>query len=250
MTERTSVGGVPFEVTTLENATQQVLRAAIERSPIPVRLSNAYCVALASKDQDYLQLLNADGLNYPDGTPIVWFMRRESQSLSKPGRVRGPSLFQSVLDLGRTPGVKHFFLGTTARTLDLLTDNMQRKYPGLLVAGSYAPEYGPLSDEFFDECCEKIAASNADLVWVALGTPKQDIAAARISARTGRVAVGIGAAFDFSAGTTKEAPLAFQKLGLEWLFRLASEPRRLWRRYLVGNVVFLRTATKSKSASQ
>lgn len=242
--ERASVGLVPFEVTSFTGAADAVLKAVDAKQPMPVRLSNAYCVALASQDKSYERLLNEPGLNFPDGAPVVWFMRARAGLSRRPRRVRGPSLFHEVLDRGRTTAVRHFFLGTTESTLASLQGEINARFPGTIVAGHHAPPYGPLSESFLDECARQVQASNANLVWVALGTPKQDFVASYLAEKLRMPAIGIGAAFDFTAGTAKEAPLFIQRSGLEWAFRLATEPRRLWRRYLFGNVSFFISAIR------
>ena len=168
-------------------------------------------------------------------------MRLRSRS-RQPGRVRGPSLFNSVLDQGRRVNLRHFLLGTTSETLAELTSKIGSLYPGAVVAGSYAPKFGPVDKDFIDSCRGEILKSNADIVWVALGTPKQDFAAHELAKEIQLTFLGVGAAFDFLAGTTREAPSWMQRSGTEWIYRFASEPKRLWRRYLIGNMQFMRAA--------
>lgn len=238
------VGKVPFAVSNVRESTELLIETTrrTHAEGFPVRLSNAYCVGLAGSDQSYAGLLNGVGINLPDGAPVSWIMKWRTRGRLSPERVRGPSLFNSVLDHGRAHNVRHFFLGTTDRTLALLEREVQRRYPGAVVSGCYAPEYGPLSDSFYDSSEERICAADPDIIWVALGTPKQDFAAAELARRTNLTCVGVGAAFDFLAGTAPEAPESFQRLGMEWLFRLGSEPKRLWRRYTVGSMQFIYSA--------
>lgn len=237
-TDRVKVGEIPFASSTLEEATQEVLGLAKRRQAVSVRLANAYCVALASKDEAYGRLLNRDGVNYPDGLPVVWCMRGLLGS-EQAGRVRGPSLFLQVLDKGRAQNVRHFFLGSTESTLKLLTANIEERFEGLDIAGSYAPPFGPVDSEFLADACARVLLTDADIVWVALGTPKQDFAASALAAALGRPCVAVGAAFDFAAGTVNEAPKWMRDSGFEWLYRFGSEPSRLWKRYTIGNLSFL-----------
>lgn len=238
------VGKVPFEVTTLDGAVTRVICAASQAEPISIRLSNAYCVALASKDTSYQKLLSGPGLNFPDGTPVAWFMKRRNATAE---RVRGPSLFMETLDSGRSQDIGHFFLGTTPETLAGLESEVSERFPGVRISGRFAPPFAPIDDRFYDECITRISATDAQLIWVALGTPKQDFVAEELARRVGKPAAAVGAAFDFAARTAREAPLWMQKTGTEWIYRLATEPRRLWRRYLFGNIQFLRSAlTESK----
>lgn len=234
------VGGVPFVVASLQSATISVIRAAQGHEAVSVRLSNAYCVALASRDNAYAELLTDDGLNYPDGAPVAWCMRRwASGGDERPSQIRGPSLFESVLADGVGSELRHFFLGAEPATITQLCRKVERKYPGIQIAGAFSPPFGPLNEEFYGECTGKILEAKPDLVWVALGTPKQDFAASELARRTSLTCVAVGAAFDFIAETTPQAPTWVQGSGFEWVFRLATEPRRLWRRYLIGNTLFI-----------
>ncbi|WP_230595379.1 WecB/TagA/CpsF family glycosyltransferase [Rhodococcoides fascians] len=183
--------------------------------------------------------MNGNGVNFPDGTPVVWFMRGRTANGNHAKRVRGPSLFGEVLDRGREASLGHFFLGTDHDTLRKLVRNVSGAYPGVKISGTYDPPFGPVTEKFIDECAEKIQKTDAQIVWVALGTPKQDFVAARLAERTARPCLGVGAAFDFHAGTVREAPKWIQNCGMEWAYRLSQDPRRLWKRYLVGNFQFL-----------
>lgn len=244
------VGGIPFQVSSLESATQTVLRLSSQKRAVSIRLANAYCVAVAEKDTDYRRLLVSDGINFPDGTPIVWFMRRTSLGRRVAGRVRGPSLFSSVLDSGREQGTRHFFLGATAETLTTMIERVAERYPGIEIAGSYAPRFGPVDSEFVSHATRKILDARPQIVWVALGTPKQDFATVKLAASTQLPCIGVGAAFDFMAGSVPEAPSWMQNSGTEWMFRLLSEPRRLWRRYVFGNVTFLYAVYRASGLSR
>lgn len=239
-----SVGGVPFAISNLPRAVQWLLDTAQSDAPgLSVRLANSYCVALAGKDARYLQLLTASGVNFPDGAPIAAVMR-SMPGLAEParktaGRVRGPSFFEETLDKGRERDLTHFFLGATVETLQQLEHAVLTRYPDLRIAGTHAPPYAPLSDEFVSECVAVVSAASPDIVWVGIGTPKQDFLTTELAERIGKVCVGVGAAFDFSAGTVAEAPTWIQNSGFEWLYRLITEPKRLWRRYLFGNAKFI-----------
>ncbi|OZF51530.1 WecB/TagA/CpsF family glycosyltransferase [Rhodococcus sp. 14-1411-2a] len=238
---RVRVGHVVFQVTTLSEAANRVIEAGRKAEPIPVRLANAYCVALASKDPKYRDLLNGTGLNYPDGAPVVWFMHAQSGKL-KPQRVRGPSLFELTLSRASTEPLKHFFLGTTDETLLKLQAALKQDLPNLQIAGMYAPPFAEATKDFIDDCEAHVKPTNADYVWIGLGTPKQDYVAKELSVRLTKPCIAVGAAFDFRAGTVREAPHWMQKTGTEWLYRFTVEPKRLWRRYVFGNIRFLYSA--------
>lgn len=224
-------------------ASRYVVDLALNRRCAHVHLANAYTIALADRDDTYRQLIN-EGIVFADGKPITWFSRLAHQT-PVIQQVRGPQLFLDVLDVGRSYGVRHFLLGSTDRVLEQLRGRLADRFPGLEIVGSYSPPFRPLTAEEIEYQDAMIRQSNADVVWVALGTPKQDIEAARVALSTGLPAIAIGAAFDFAAGTLRVAPTWMQRGGLEWLFRLASEPRRLWRRYLFGNVRFVLAVLRS-----
>lgn len=240
---RIRVGRIPFHATTMDLAVEDLISAATKREPIAFRLSNAYCVALASRDSDYARIMSTGGVNFPDGTPVVWIMRLHDRN-RRSQRVRGPSFFRKGLAAASEANVSNFFLGTTDSTLDLLTKRLTAQHNGLSIAGSYSPPFAPVDEGFLQECCARILESEAQLIWVALGTPKQDFVATQITQRTGLPTAAVGAAFDFEAGTAEEAPAWMQNSGFEWLHRLASEPKRLWRRYLLGNIRFIYSAVR------
>ncbi|MEZ7236653.1 WecB/TagA/CpsF family glycosyltransferase [Rhodococcus sp. GXMU-t2271] len=181
------------------------------------------------------------GVNLPDGVPVAYVMRSRGR-FDKPTSllVRGPSLFARALELSQECDVAHFLFGTNESTLEALRARIEQLYPGARIAGSYAPGIVSLNEEFFRGVEQRIADSGAQLVWVALGTPKQDFVSSELARRLGLCFVGVGAAFDFLAGTVQEAPTVFHGSGFEWVYRLSREPRRLWRRYLFGNIEFVR----------
>ena len=235
---RVDVGRVQVHATQFARVVQALCEVR-ERPIGSVRLVNAWCVVIAEDDSTYRDVVNGPGLTLPDGAPVVAVMRRTPAG-STAERVRGPSLFEAVLDQGRSTQLRHFLLGGAPETATSLSATIAERYPGTVIDGSWAPPFAALDEAMLREAVDRVTASNADVVWVGLGAPKQDLMAQEIALRTGVTAVGVGAAFDFLAGTVREAPVWVQRSGLEWLFRLAAEPRRLWRRYLVGNFRFLR----------
>lgn len=244
-----NVGGIPFAVSNLDHAVRWLVTTAESGSEgVSVRLANSYCIALAGEDERYRRLLTEGGVNFPDGAPVAAVMRSMPRRFgsAKAGRVRGPSFFEEALDQSRKSGLKHFFLGATPETLEKLEGAVLNRYPGLQIAGTHSPPFAPMSDKFVTECADAISVASPDLVWVGIGTPKQDFLTNDLAARTGKVCIGVGAAFDFSAGTVAEAPVWVQNSGFEWLYRFATEPKRLWRRYLVGNLQFIALVIKNE----
>ena len=189
-------------------------------------------------DPAYRSVINAADLVTPDGVPIAWLGRRAGHSAV--ARTYGPDLMQRLCDHGRSRGWKHFFYGATPAICDKLEARLKAKFPGLNVAGKMSPPFMPKAGRIPADEIRRINAAGADIIWVALGAPKQDFwCDLNRRALDAPVLIGIGAAFDFLSGVKAQAPRWVQRCGLEWLFRLCCEPRRLWRRYLIGNARFV-----------
>lgn len=239
--------GVSITACTMQEATQLVMDRALGAGSAgsDVHLCNAYTLALADKDQPYRGLLNRATVNFPDGMSVVWANRWRHRDLDLPReRVCGPDLFLSVFDHGQQVGLRHYLLGSTVEVLTDLERELLRRFPEALVVGTESPPFRELTREEKAQQLGRIRDSGAQVVWVGLGTPKQDWAARALAEELPAVFVAVGAAFDFVAGRVKRAPDWMQRSGLEWAFRLGSEPRRLWKRYLVGNARFIRAALR------
>lgn len=208
-----------------------------------VHLVNAYTISIASRDPQYRDLLSKGALNLPDGKPLS-VLSRLRKNVPQLHHVRGPQLFLDVFDVGRQYGVRHFLLGSTPYVLARLQETLSMRYPGCDIVGVESPPFRALSEVELEMQDLRISTTRPNIVWVGLGTPKQDWEARRLAASIGATTVAVGAAFDFAAGTVKEAPRWLRAIGLEWFFRLCSQPRRLWRRYLIGNARFLIVAAK------
>lgn len=236
------VGGIPFYAFGSPNeATQWFMqnRQVIGERGYAVRFANAYCVASANRSDAYGELMKNGSPNLPDGAPVAFHMRSQRDLPVRASRVRGPSFFRAVLDASQDSEVTHFFLGSTDEVLSRLTSTIRQVYPGVLVAGAYSPPFAPLSADSLAELTRRVRQVSPDVIWVGMGSPKQDFVAQHLAETLHVPALGVGAAFDFMAGSVSEAPLWIQNSGFEWLYRLVSEPRRLWRRYLVGNAQFM-----------
>lgn len=243
------VGPVEFIASNCDEAAEIVVALARNGIGRHIHLVNAYTVALADRSIEYRRVLSRPALCFPDGKPISWI---SGLSRHKPrlNQVRGPQLFLDTFDIGRRSGIRHFLLGSTPEVLVALETNLRARFPGVQIVGTESPPFRALSAAEFEEQDNRILATGADVVWVGLGTPKQDFEAQRLTRRLPVVAVAVGAAFDFAAGSAPEAPCWMTKFGLEWLFRFACEPRRLWRRYLFGNVRFLAAALTWSNAKR
>ena len=203
-----------------------------------VCITGVHGIMESQRDETLRQIHNRAGLVTPDGMPLVWLSRLHG--LRYVERVYGPDLMLACCERSVERGYRHFFYGGGEGVAQRLSDRLQRRYPGLTVVGTYTPPFRPLGAEEDDAVVGEINAANPDIVWVGLSTPTQE---RWMNAHVGRlraaVLIGVGAAFDFHAGLKKQAPRWMQRNGLEWLFRLGSEPRRLWRRYLRNNPAFV-----------
>jgi N-acetylglucosaminyldiphosphoundecaprenol N-acetyl-beta-D-mannosaminyltransferase len=241
--------GVPITACARSRAARLVLDLATVPSPsgVDIHLCNAYTLALADTDSAYRDLLRGAAVNFPDGKSVVWANRLAHRDLDLPTeRVYGPDLLHDVLSLGQEIGLRHYLLGSTPQVLAALDSRLRTLYPDALVVGQDSPPFRELTAAERGEQAGRIRTSGAQLVWVGLGTPKQDHEAARLARELPLVFVAVGAAFEFVAGTKPQAPQWMRRNGLEWVFRLACEPRRLWRRYLFGNVRFVAAALRSR----
>jgi N-acetylglucosaminyldiphosphoundecaprenol N-acetyl-beta-D-mannosaminyltransferase len=234
---KTEFAGIPFTIARPDEAVRRTLELLDEPSGgNDIHLFNAYSVALAHSDTEFAACARQSTVNFPDGKPVAWFSRFLGGGLHQ---VRGPQYFEDVIEAGVRSGVRHFFLGSTPETLSALKRNIELRFPEVQIVGMHSPEFRTLTPAELARQDDDIRACQPDMVWVGLGTPKQDFEARRLAGE-GFNAAAVGAAFDFSAGTKKIAPVWVRRAGLEWFHRLVSEPRRLWKRYLWGNTVFLR----------
>jgi N-acetylglucosaminyldiphosphoundecaprenol N-acetyl-beta-D-mannosaminyltransferase len=200
------------------------------REPHYVCVTNTHSVIESRRDPRLLRIHNAAGLVTPDGMPLVWLSRL--RGFAHVERVYGPDLMLALCARSVDAGYRHFFYGGGPDVPDRLAANLQRRFPGLRVAGAYSPPFGPLADAEDEAIVQRINDAGADIVWVGLGMPKQERWMADHVGRVhAPVLIGVGAAFDIHARVKAQAPRWMQRSGLEWLFRLAIEPRRLWRRY-------------------
>lgn len=182
-------------------------------------------------------VVNNSGLATPDGMPLVWLGKLHKQTIS---RVYGPDLMLEVCAQGQATGYRHFLYGGAPGVPEQLAERLRARFPRLHIVGVHSPPFRPLSAEEEEDIAQLINASDADIVWVGLGTPKQDYWVANFRSKLDApVLIAVGAAFDFHAGRIKQAPRWMQNSGLEWLFRLTQDPRRLWKRYIVGNPRFV-----------
>ena len=235
--------GLPVAATTYAGAVEWVLTHAAQADrAYAVEAANTHVAALARNDAEFGETMARFDLVVPDGMPLVWALNQKlppDQKLTD--RVYGPTLMLETLKAteGR-PEFRHFLLGGRQSTLDKLKQVFADRFPGAAIAGMHSPPFGEWPPDEFDRVCDMIRSSQANLIWIGLGCPKQEhwIAGHKDELPPG-VYFGIGAAFAFHAGEVKQSPPLLQKLGLEWAYRLAMEPRRLFKRYFTYNTLFL-----------
>jgi N-acetylglucosaminyldiphosphoundecaprenol N-acetyl-beta-D-mannosaminyltransferase len=200
--------------------------------------ANVYTIVTGRKEGGFRRVVNGAAMVTPDGMPLVWLSRWQGFRATR--RVYGPDLLLAACEDSVRRGWRHFFYGGDEGVAELLAHRLTERFPGLAVAGTRTPPFRPQTAEERARDIDRIRDSRADIVWVGLGTPKQERwMAEMVDELPGAVLIGVGAAFDFHAGVKRQAPRWMQRSGLEWLFRLCSEPRRLWRRYLLGNPYFV-----------
>ena len=235
--------GIPLWTGKRDDAVRTVLDDACSTSGTAFRLVNSYTLYCADSNPGYRAVLTGAGINFVDGRPLAWVLARLRRGRAVE-QVRGPGLCESCLDAGRGRTVRHFLLGGSPELLDALQSTLSERYPGVDIVGTYAPPFRAFTNDDRASFRQEIERTQPGIVWVGLGTPRQDVEAALLTTALGVTTVAVGAAFDFAAGRKAEAPALVQTLGLEWGFRLLSEPSRLWRRYLFGNSYFMYLALR------
>ncbi|GAA5128465.1 WecB/TagA/CpsF family glycosyltransferase [Luteolibacter yonseiensis] len=239
-----SIIGLPLAATTYAGAVEWILNHALKRGgTYAVEAANTHVAALARTDPEFGQSMRGFDLICPDGMPLVWALNSKLPDAERlTDRVYGPTLMLETLRAteGKATEFKHFLLGGKQSTLDSLLEKFAIRFPGVAIAGTHSPPFGEWPENEFDTISEKIRRSGANLIWVGLGCPKQEhwIASNKHRLPPG-VYFGIGAAFAFHAGEVRQAPPLIQKCGMEWAYRVAMEPRRLFKRYFTYNSLFV-----------
>ena len=227
----------------LDEAIQCIEGLIASRGRHYVCVCNVHTVMTGVDDERFRQITNNAALAVPDGMPLVWAARL--LGVHQRRRVYGPDLLLAMCEKGVEKGYSHFFYGGRQGVAQTLAQNLSHRFPKIRIAGFFSPPFRPITKSEDDQVVDIINASVADILWVGLGAPKQEY---WMASHVGRISVpvmaGVGAAFDFHAGTVKQAPKWMQDWGLEWVFRLCVEPRRLWRRYLYYNPRFVYQVAK------
>jgi len=237
--DRVNVLGVGVSALNLDRATQLVIEAGQgDRKCGYVTVTGVHGVSEAQEDEAFRHILNRSYICTPDGMPLSWVGWHYGHK--DMDRVYGPDLMLRVFDEGRAAGLKHFFYGGREGVADQLKAKLEERFPGAQVVGTYCPPFRPLNEEEEAALIKEVALLQPDVLWIGLSTPKQEkFAAAYFGKLDVKVMLSVGAAFDFHAGLVSQAPPVLQRCGLEWLYRLCCEPRRLWKRYLKNNPLFV-----------
>lgn len=235
---RVDVLGVGISAVNMTSAVAQIARWIDQGDRRYVCVTGVHGVMESQRDPELRQIHNRSGLTTPDGMPMVWAGRWAG--VSDMTRVYGPDLMLRVCEAGLEQGWRHFFYGGSEGVANELAVRLGNRFPGLKVAGVHTPPFRLLEAAEVDEVVSTINAADPDLVWVGLSTPKQELWMSSLRPKLeAAVLLGVGAAFDINSGRASQAPTWMQKGSLEWAYRLAREPRRLWRRYLRNNPEFL-----------
>ncbi len=240
---RFDVFGVGVDPLDLSTAADAVLRAAHSARCSYACLCGAHGVVEARRDPRLAAAFLEADLVLADGTPIVWVGKCEG--FASVDRVFGPELMLEVMERSQVSGERHFFLGGKPGVAEELSGRMKELYPRATIAGTYTPPFRPLNKSEEAELCAQLRACRPDIIWLGISTPKQELFMHAYRERLGvPVMIGVGAAFDFHTGRLHDSPRWIKRAGLQWLHRLAQEPRRLWRRYLKTNSIFIALALR------
>ena len=231
--------GVPVDALQMPEVIERMEQwIALRSASHYIAVTNAHGVVVAQQDPSFKKTLESADMVIPDGMPLVWIGRRNGHRM--PERVCGPDLFAAFCQKTQAKGYSHFLYGGAPGAPEALAAVLTQRYPGLRVAGMYSPPFRALTPEEDENAVRMINESGADVLWVGLGCPKQERWMYEHRDRlTVPAVIGVGAAFDFVSGRLPRAPRILGDNGLEWVYRLWREPRRLWRRYLVSNSSFL-----------
>lgn len=240
--QRVNVLTAPIDALTWESALNRIFNWAAKRESRYVCICNVHSVVTAGQDQDFGQIVADSDMATPDGAPVAWMLSR--LGFARQQRINGPDLMWKYCEQAASRGESIYLYGGMPTTLVILQSRLLNAFPSLKIAGAYSPPFRAITAEEDSLVVDAINASGAGTVWVSLGCPKQEKWMASHRGRIQAVMIGVGAAFDYHAGTINRAPKWMQNAGFEWLYRLASEPGRLWKRYLVTNTLFLISATK------
>lgn len=232
-----SILGTKINITDMEKTVSYIEQHLEELRGHYICVSNVHTTVTAYRDEEYRDVQNNAAMNIPDGKPLSIVQRHSG--FKNAGRVPGPDLMPEIFRLSEKKGYRHYFYGSRQETLDALKVKLAEEYPKMNVVGMYSPPFRPMTEEEDEEAIRNINECHPDFIWIGLGAPKQEKWMAAHDGKVCGVMLGVGAGFDFHAGTIKRAPLWMQEFCMEWLFRIGQDPKRLFPRYLDTNFSFV-----------
>ena len=233
-----TVLGVQVDAVDYDAAVSKIVDAAHDRRPFAVSALAVHGVMTGVMDKAHRYRLNAFNLICPDGQPVRWALRW-LHGVQLPERVYGPNLMLEVCRAAEAQGLPIFLFGAKASVLEVLSANLLRQFPKLKIVGTRASKFRQLDDVEWENLVAEVRSSGAQIMFVGLGCPRQEVFTFEVRNLVSMPVIAVGAAFNFHSGLLAQAPSAMQRYGLEWLFRLLHEPKRLWRRYLLLNPAYL-----------
>ena len=206
-------------------------------SGVSIRLVNAYSISLAEVNPEYQLVMKGEGINLIDGKPLAQLL--SLKFLRKVQNIRGEDLFRGVMKNPNLDGIKIALIGGIADQVSILEKSVKESFPDANIVGIYSPPFQPIDNHLIERILHFLDDSKPDIIWVGLGTPKQDFLASSLANLYPGCFIGVGAVFNFISGSVRSAPNIYKYLGMEWFYRFLQEPKRLWKRYLWGNTKFL-----------
>lgn len=243
--DRVDILGVRISAVNFESSIKYLFDNFDEAKGKYICAANVHTTVTAHDDLEYRRVQNNSFLTLPDGKPLSVVGKKGGYT--DMGRVTGPDFMEEILKRTENSSFTHFFYGNTKENLKIFIDEIQKQYPNLKIVGFEHSAFRELSDEETNQLINKINLSKADFVWVALGAPRQEFFCEKLSKRTNSIWVAVGGAFNVISGVIPRAPKWMQNVGLEWLYRLLKEPKRLFKRYFITNTKFLYYLAKEKS---
>jgi len=248
--EKVNVLGIGISVLDQDRARDFLFDAVRNGARRYVTVTGVHGVMEAQRDSTLKDIFNRALLVTPDGMPMVWMGKLQGHSSIR--RVYGPDLMLNICQHSVDEGFSHFFYGGVSGVADQLKQELQERFPGLKIVGTYTPPFRQLNETELGELRQRISNLRPDFFWVGLSTPKQEFFMAEYISilSDAKIFIGVGAAFDLLTGRVRQSPRWIQRVGLEWLFRFFQEPKRLWKRYLINNPLFIFRAAKQLLGSR
>ena len=241
--KRVNIIGVPISAVNMDSCIQYIFENWEEAKGNYICVSNAHTTVMAHDDPEYRTIQTESFLSVPDGKPLSVIGKKSAPEMD---RVTGPDLMRRILEDSKNRKLRHFFYGNSRENLDALLETIRKDYPWVEIAGAEPSVFREMSAQEEQELAERINETKPDLIWVALGAPRQELFCARMKGKVCGLMIAVGGAFNVLAGIVPEAPQWVQNCSMEWFYRFLQEPRRLFKRYLITNSKFIYYALTEK----